>query len=82
MESREPNVRQELDKLFDCLRVTEEKLNCALEAVNGHELAEACEGGAPCDGNRREPGILDRLGLVVKRASVVADKAAKLASQL
>lgn len=82
MEGQKMNVRQELDALWECLCAAEDGLNRALEAVNGRELAEACEGKEGCGVSRREPGILDRLELAVKRASAVAGKAAELAAQL
>lgn len=82
MEGKQMNVREELDDIFGCLRVAEERLDRALEAVNGREVKSECTGNECCGEISREPGIMDRLALVGKRAASVATKAETLADSL
>lgn len=83
MEATKGTVRQELDEIMECLRVAEERLDRALEAINGREVqGNVCVGEENCDAVRREPGVMERLVFVGKRASCVAVKAETLADAL
>lgn len=85
MEAPKGNVREKLDEIMECLRAAEERLDRALEAINGREVQEnavTCDKEAACGSFRREPGILERLELAERRAACVAVKAEELAAAL
>ncbi len=82
MEATKGTVRQELDEIMECLRVAEERLDRALEAVNGRDLRDNCDAEERCGVTDREPGIMERLMRVRKLASCVAGKAEELTSAL